>query len=433
MGRSLLWFIVLGSFTFALAACGGAAQPTDAPAPDATGAAVAPVRADSRISVEGVVVPVQQAKLSLTTGGVVDEVLVAEGDAVTAGQLLLRIQSQKQAAAVAQAEAALAGAQARVAELKAGPRPQEIEAAQAAVAAAQAGLDKLQAGATAEEIAAAQAGLAQAQASLAKTTEGPDENQRIAAEAALANAEAARRVAQAAYDRVKGLADVGLRPESLQLEQATNAYNQALASLKALDDTGTAADIAGARAGVQRAQAQLDALRASARPADLAAAQAEMQRAEAQLALIEAGAKPELIAAAEAEVAAAQAALDQAKASLADTELYAPFAGTVARLDVNPGEQANPSTPLVWLADQSAWLVETTDLTELDVAKVQVGDTALLEFDALPDLELNGRVVRIRPLGEDRLGDITYQVVIEPERFEPSLRWNMTTAVTFEE
>ncbi len=432
MKKTGFGLILLVALTLALAACGGAAPSTTAPAADGAATPIsAPIRTDSRINVEGVVVPVEQARLSLPSGGVVAEVLVAEGDTVTAGQPLLRVKAEQQAAAVAQAEAALAGAQARLADLKAGARPQEIEAAQAAVAAAQAGYDRLEAGASAGDIAAAEAGLAQARAALAKTTEGPNSNQRIAAQAAVANADAALRIAQAGYDRVKGQADIGARPEALQLEQATNNYNQALAQLRALDDPATAADIAGARAGVQRAQAQLDALKATARPADLAAAQAEIRRADAQLALVQAGTKAELVAAAEAEVAAAQAGVDQAKASLADTELTAPFAGEIARVDVNPGEQATPGVPLIWLADQSAWLIETTDLTELDIAKINIGDTANLEFDALPDLQLDGKVIRIRPLGEDRLGDITYQVVIEPERFEPSLRWNMTTAVRF--
>ena len=72
-----------------------------------------------------------------------------------------------------------------------------------------------------------------------------------------------------------------------------------------------------------------------------------MRRATAQLALINDGARTELIAAAEADVASAQATLDQAKAALAETELKAPFAGTIAELTILPGEQAAPDA-LPW-------------------------------------------------------------------------------------
>ena len=57
-------------------------------------------------------------------------------------------------------------------------------------------------------------------------------------------------------------------------------------------------------------------------------------------------------------MAAAAAALEQAKATLADTELTAPFAGTVAQLDVKAGEQIAPSAAIAQLADLSAWQIQ---------------------------------------------------------------------------
>jgi HlyD family secretion protein len=131
-------------------------------------------------------------------------------------------------------------------------------------------------------------------------------------------------------------------------------------------------------------------------------------------------------------VASAQAALDEAKAALADSELKAPFAGTVAQLNVKAGEQAAPATPLVQLADLTQWQIETDDLTELDIVRVKEGGTAKLAFDAIPDLELSGKVLRIKPIGVNRQGDMTYVVVIQPEKSDPRLRWNMTTKVTIE-
>jgi HlyD family secretion protein len=183
---------------------------------------------------------------------------------------------------------------------------------------------------------------------------------------------------------------------------------------------------------VQQAQAQLDAVKAPARATDLAAAQAEIVRAQAQLERTKAGARPEEIAAAEADVVSAQAALDQAKAAQADTELRAPFAGTVAQLNVKMGEQAAPATPLVQLADLTQWQIETEDLTELDIVRVKEGGTAELAFDAIPDLDLTGKVVRIKPIGVNRQGDMTYVVVVQPDKSDPRLRWNMTTKVTIE-
>jgi HlyD family secretion protein len=372
-----------------------------------------PVKASQEVVSDAVVVPVQSARLSLPVGGIVAEVLVAEGDAVEAGQVLLRLHAARQAASITQAEAQLRRAQSAVAELKAGPRPQEIESARATVEAAE-------------------AALAAAQASLQKVQEGPTEQQLIAARADLANAEAALQQAQAAYDRVKWEPDIQARPESLQLQQATNAYNAAQARLDALQTGPSAADMAAARAQVQQAQAQLDALKAPARTADVAAAEAEIRRAQAQLDTLLAGARPETIAAAEAEVAAADAALEQARIALAETELRAPFAGTVASLDVKAGELVAPGGLVVWLADLSAWQIETDDLTELHVVRVHVGDPVTINFDAIPDLELPGKVVRIEAVGQSKMGDITYTVIVKPDQQDERLRWNMTASVVIE-
>ena len=260
----------------------------------------APVQADSRVIAEAKVVPARVAGLSLPTGGIVAEALVAEGEQVAAGQTLVRLDSARQAAAVAQAEAQLQRAQAALAELKAGSRDEERRSAQAALDAAQARLDRIRNGPLPAEVAAAKAALAEAQAAQRKTLEGSDEQQIIAAQAEALDAAAAVRQAQAAYDRVAGDTNIGLRPEALQLEHATNAYNAAQARLTQLKKGSSPADIAAARARVQRAQAQLDLLTAI-NPADVAAAEAEVRRAQAQLDLLAADPRPEAIAAAEAE------------------------------------------------------------------------------------------------------------------------------------
>jgi HlyD family secretion protein len=401
------------------------------PAPQTT-TGIPPVEASRDVVADAVVVPVRSARLSLPSGGIVARVLVAQGDRVEADQVLMQLGAARQAAAVAQAQAQLLRAQNGLAELKAGSRPQEIEAAQAAVEAAQAQLARIEQGARPEEIAAAGAALAGAQASLQKVKEGPREQELVAARADVANAEAALHQAQAAYDRVKGSPDIQMRPESLALEQATNAYQAAKGRLGALQTGATAADLAAARAQVQQAQAQLDAVKAPARPAEITAAQAEIRRAQAQLDLVAAGARPETIAAAEADVAAAEAALQLAEVALTETELQAPFAGTIAALYAKASEQVTPASPVVVLADLSAWQIETDDLTELNVVRIHEGDLATITFDAVPDLELSGRVVRIDTIGENKMGDITYKVVIAPDRHDERLRWNMTASVVIE-
>ncbi len=378
---------------------------------------------------EAVVLPVEYATLSLPASGIVAEILVEEGGPVAAGQAILRLQDVHQQAAVVQAEAALASARARLATLEAGPRSQEIASAQAGLDAAQARLARLKEGARPEEIAAARASLRAAQASLDRLFEGPDELMRIAAEADLANAEAALRLAQAAYDPVAGRSDVAMLPQSLELQQATNRYEAARARYDALFAEPKADVVAQARAHVEQAQASLDRLLVPVTANEIAEAEAMVRQAQAQLDLLKAGAREQEIAAAKAAVAEAEAGLQQAQASLADTELRAPFAGTLAALHVKAGEPVAAGYPVAELADLSSWQVETDDLTELDVVYVGEGDPVTVTFDALPGLDLPGTVVRVKPIGQEKLGDITYTVVVQLDEQDARLRWNMTAVV----
>ncbi len=273
--------------------------------------------------------------------------------------------------------------------------------------------------------------LAEAQASLQGVLDGTSDQQVIAAQAELANAQSALRQAQSAYDRIAGDPEIGARPESLRLEQATNAVAAAQARLDDLKQGASASDVAGARARVQRAQAQLDVLSAT-NPADVAEAEAALRQSQAQLELIEAGIRPETVAVAEADVQAAQVAVAQAKATLADTELLAPFAGTIASLDVNVGEQIAAGSPVIRLADLSRWQIETEDLKESEAIGIQPGDKVTLTFDAIPGLKQNGTVSRIRPIGEDNRGDIVYTLVIDPSEYDERLLWNLTAVVGIE-
>ena len=128
----------------------------------------------------------------------------------------------------------------------------------------------------------------------------------------------------------------------------------------------------------------------------------------------------------------ARTGLANARVELDKATLKAPFAGTIAALDVKLGERVSPNTPLVTLADLSQYQIETTDLTELNVVKLKSGDPAVISFDALPGVELPGKIIRIDDLGQNKQGDIVYTVVVRPDQQDERMRWKMTASVAFE-
>ena len=191
-----------------------------------------------------------------------------------------------------------------------------------------------------------------------------------------------------------------------------------------------------ARSDVARAAAAVEQARVS-----LADAQREFER---QQRLEAAGATPKqqldqsktavdrsraALAQVEADLLTQQSRKTEAERLLDKTELRAPMEGTVAFLDVKVGEHALLGTVLVRIADESAWVIRSDDLTELAIAKVKVGAQAALTFDGIPGLEIPGKVKMIRPYGEKKRGDITYTVTITPERWDERLRWMMTTQI----
>jgi multidrug resistance efflux pump len=152
-----------------------------------------------------------------------------------------------------------------------------------------------------------------------------------------------------------------------------------------------------------------------------------IQSAKSQLARLQPAAED--LAAAQAAVDGARAARDLAAERLVKTRMVAPFAGTLAAVDARVGEIIAAGAPVIRLADLSAFQFETTDLTELAVGRIKVGDAATVTVDALPGVEFPGKVTRIRAFGENRQGDIVYTVTVQPDRQDDRLRWNMTAAV----
>lgn len=369
-----------------------------------------PVAAGSEVIAEARVVPVRHLTMGFPVGGQVARVLVSEGETVASGQVLIRLDSGRQAAALLQAQAELEAARASLEALQSSPRPEEVAAAEAAVRAAQGAVES------------ARGALAASNAALKKLEAGASWEELAIAERRVEEAKNALWGAQSRRDsicgRVPKYADqADCDGARAAVQQAEEEVRIAELSLHQLMAGPRAEDRAAALGAVRQSQGQL------------AAAEARQAEAQAALDRLRQGAEPEQLRAAQARVDQALAALEQAKLALDDTELRAPFGGIVAELLVRAGETVLAGAPVLRLADTSAWVIETEDLSELNVVHVQVGDQAEITFDALPDVKLSGRVTRVSQVGRDRLGDIVYTVVVTPTRHEPRLRWNMTAVV----
>lgn len=345
------------------------------------------------VSVTGVVVPAEWATLSISNTGVVEELFVAEGDLVKKGEPLLRLDGQERL------QAARDGA--------------ELE-----LLSAQRALDDLTENWPAVK-AQAELELARAQIAL---QDAQDDRQDLDYQRAGQNTiDELRANVILAKDAVeKAEEDYGWVEDSpeddknrafalTQLAQARRAYDRAVANLNyglGLPDPEDVSEaealLAVAEARVVDAQLALDRVTEGPNPKDLEQSQTRLANARSQLAA--------------------------AEKSLVDLNLRAPFDGTVSSLNVRLNEWVVPGQPLVLFGNLSHLQVETTDLSEIDVAQIKLGSMAEITFDALPGVMVEGEVVRISPKANEGAG-VNYTVVLEMAETPPALRWGMTAFV----
>jgi len=107
-------------------------------------------------------------------------------------------------------------------------------------------------------------------------------------------------------------------------------------------------------------------------------------------------------ATAQADIAQAEARLKSTRVDQGRVALYAPFAGTVAKIVGELGEYSTPSPPGVQtppaidLFDDSCLYVKAP-MDEVDAPKISVGQTVRITLDALPGKTLPGTVRRVAP------------------------------------
>jgi len=382
----------------ALTGCARVSAQAPAPTPVAVAAQTAespdPValRSDGdTIVASGEVVPAREAQLGFTVSGRIQSVGIAEGNPVESGDVLVTLHTDLVQTSVTRAEAALAAAQAQQTLTEAGPRPGEVAAAQA-------------------ELRAAEARLAEAAAGRDQLTAGAIDAELAAARAQLAAAQAEEKAAQEALRLLRDQKAQEWKQEVASLRLRAAGQNLAAAEARlALADKDALAQVRAAQATVQVAAAQRDV-------------------AQAQLDLLQASATPEEVAAAEADVDQTQASLEAARATLDQATLRAPFAGTIASLDVAPGETILPGQIVLVLAELDRLQVETTDLSERDVAHVRVGQSATVRIEPL-GIDVPGRVADVALQATTVGGDVVYTVVIELDEQPAGLRWGMSARV----
>ncbi|MGK7940552.1 MAG: efflux RND transporter periplasmic adaptor subunit [Crocosphaera sp.] len=234
--------------------------------------------------------------------GRINQILVKEGDRITKGQTIITLDNSDWQAELLEAKAQLASLQARLAELEAGNRVEDIQEAKARLREAKARLRNAQAGGSLEEIAQAEAQVRAAQA----------------------NAE----LAEQRVGRYKGLQEQGAISADEYQEYVTDARN--------------------AIAELEQAKRRLSQLE-KRRLIDVDELQAVVEREEQNLRRLQAGPRSEVIAQAKADVAQAIAQVRRAEVNVSKTRIIAPITGIIGDIPIEEGDYVGQGDTLTTL------------------------------------------------------------------------------------
>lgn len=143
------------------------------------------------------------------------------------------------------------------------------------------------------------------------------------------------------------------------------------------------------------------------------------------------GISPEELAPYEIAIRTAENAVEEAKQRLKDTVLKSPTDGIITKIDALIGEEISAGKPLISVVDTTHPYIES-QMEEIDIAKVYLGQMVYITFDALEGVSLTGSVTFISPSSSiDANGIVTYRVDIAFEPGSAGVREGMSATVEY--
>jgi len=126
----------------------------------------------------------------------------------------------------------------------------------------------------------------------------------------------------------------------------------------------------------------------------------------------------------EIDLEQAKKKLNDLKEDLNDYYITAPFSGILSTLNIKKGDLIASNQIIGTIITNQK--ISNISLNEIDVAQVKVGQTAILTFDAFPDLKIKGKVLEISTVGKEEQGVVSYDVKISLEKENKEIKPGMS-------
>lgn len=352
------------------------------------------------VSATGSIIPRHRLAMLFPLPGKVAEVFVEEGDVVTAGQELARLETSQLELALEEASLALELQQIAFDSLVADPREEDLAVARAAVYAAS------------------------TQLTAARSDPNPqgEEIARLQYEISLNQLWQSQLQRDSVQETIDEINDLKQQPVP-QFPPGVSAQVSIPAppSIRPLESGIDQAEFGVAIAQQQLTQAQNE----TASNASIAAASAAIVNAQSQLDRLLDGPDENSLAIVDAQLQQTYLSVELARHQLSLARLEAPFAGVVTAVNLVEGEAPPATQAALELLDDSAYYIDLA-VDEMDIASVELGQGVTIELDAFPGSPVSGQVTRTDRVATNLGGLITYTVRVTLNPSDVALRVGMS-------
>jgi HlyD family secretion protein len=187
--------------------------------------------------------------------------------------------------------------------------------------------------------------------------------------------------------------------------------------------------LAAAQSSARQAKWMLDYYRAKPGTTDVAQTEAALQLAKAKVQ--DAQRQYDLIknGPAEKDVTIAKNNITIAEANINQTRLTAPFSGTITSLNSKVGDVVSPSTLALRIDDLSKLFIDS-QVSEVDINRIQIGQAVSITFDAISSKTYEGKVVEVGSAGSSVSGAVNFPVTVQITNPDGQVKTAMTAGLT---
>ncbi|HUC01740.1 MAG TPA: efflux RND transporter periplasmic adaptor subunit [Candidatus Paceibacterota bacterium] len=401
------------------------------------------------VSVTGNTTPIQSLDLSFPSGGTVAAVYKNAGDTVSAGSVLVRLDTSALQAQLAQAQASVDAAQATLEGLQAGPTPQAVQVSQTALATAEQTLANTYTSipnAVTDAYAKANDAVRNQVSDFYNNPDSGNPQLSFAVNDPQAANDADTGRAKVGQTLTAWQAEIGgisaTTPSSTlsqALQDSANYLSIVTGMLNAdavatVDEIGLSAstvatyknDVASGITEVSSAASAINTIQQN-----ISSEQAAVAQAQAQLNQTLAGSTAQAIAAQEAQVEQAQANVQSINVSIANATLSSPINGVVTVQNAKVGQTAVAGQTITSIISGNDFEVDAY-VPETDIGKVSVGDAVSMTFDAFPGETFTGKVFYIDPAETIQSGVVDYLVKVSFDTPDARVKSGLTANLDIE-